>query len=314
MEIEFIGEKKVSIKKGQTILDASLRAGIPHFHACGGNGKCSTCRVLIQDGTENVTPLNKKELKLQKQLSIPAQVRLACQTMVIREPIKIERIIKDEIDASLYINQNVEQGRKSVEHQSLGEERQLVLFFLDIRDFTPFVEAYLPFDVMHVVRRLFGIFYNVITRHSGEIIETSGDEVYAVFGNKTSIKEASDAAIAAGFEIIEELDRFNKTYLSLYFMKEFEVGIGIHSGKVIVGRFSVGEYEKKTVMGLAVNIASRLQDSTKQLNNNFLASDELMTHSTAFSQSKKAELQLKGISNSFVVHLLGRPYNSSNLN
>ena len=64
MKIEFIGEKNVNIDNGQTILDASLKAGIPHFHACGGNGKCSTCRILIQEGIENLTPLNRVEVRL----------------------------------------------------------------------------------------------------------------------------------------------------------------------------------------------------------------------------------------------------------
>jgi adenylate cyclase len=45
--VEFVGEKIVEVAKGQSILDASLTAGIPHFHACGGNAKCSTCRVLV---------------------------------------------------------------------------------------------------------------------------------------------------------------------------------------------------------------------------------------------------------------------------
>ena len=310
MKIEFIGERNVDIVIGQTILDASLKAGIPHFHACGGKGNCSTCRVLIQEGIENLTPLNRAEVRLRKKTAMPPHVRLACQAMMTKSPVKVERIIKDEIDASLYIDFNLANARTSATYESLGEERHLVLFFLDIRDFTPFVEAHLPFDVIHVVRRLFDVFFNVIKRHHGEVIETSGDELYAVFGNNTSIKEASDAAIAAGLEIIEDLDHLNKTYLSVYFMKEFEVGIGIHSGKVIVGRFNLGDHNKKNVMGLAVNIASRLQDSTKHLNNNFVASAELMSHSSHSSLNDKTEINLKGISNSFVVYPLGRPYKS----
>ena len=84
----------------------------------------------------------------------------------------------------------------------------------------------------------------------------------------------------------------------------------IHSGKVIVGRFNLGDHNKTNVMGLAVNIASRLQNSTKHLNNNFVASAELMSHSKYSSSNNKAKLNLKGISNSFAVHLLGRPYQS----
>ena len=44
--IEFKGEKIIEIKEGQSILEASLQAGIPHYHECGGKAKCSTCRIL----------------------------------------------------------------------------------------------------------------------------------------------------------------------------------------------------------------------------------------------------------------------------
>jgi hypothetical protein len=64
---------------------------------------------------------------------------------------------KDEIDASLYIDFNLENARISATYESMGKERQLVLFFLDIRDFTPLSK--LPFDVIHVARRLFDIFF-----------------------------------------------------------------------------------------------------------------------------------------------------------
>ncbi|MEJ7914405.1 MAG: 2Fe-2S iron-sulfur cluster-binding protein, partial [Chitinophagaceae bacterium] len=55
-QVNFIGEKLVRIKEGQTILSAALDAGIPHFNACGGKAQCSTCRVMVAEGANNVTP------------------------------------------------------------------------------------------------------------------------------------------------------------------------------------------------------------------------------------------------------------------
>ena len=195
----------------------------------------------------------------------------------------------------------------------MGEEKYLVLFFLDIRDFTPFVETYLPFDVIYITRKLFDIFYRVITRHQGQIIETAGDELYAVFGRESSIKEAADSAISAGHDILDELDILNKAYFKIYLPKEFEVGIGIHSGKVIVGEFNLGRQLKTSVMGLAVNIASRIQDSTKDLNNSFVASDEVMRHSSFQGNSESREIHLKGVSTSYKLHLLGKHYQKNRL-
>jgi len=112
----------------------------------------------------------------------------------------------------------------------------VVLFFIDIRNFTPFVETNLPYDVIYITRRLFGIFYELISKHNGYVVETAGDELYAVFGLECPIREASDAAISAAYAILDELNVLNKAYAKAYLPKEFEVGIGIHSGKAIVWR------------------------------------------------------------------------------
>ena len=80
MQIEFVGEKSLPINTGQTILEASLDAGIPHFHACGGKGKCSTCRIMVLEGEENLSRPNKKEAKLRDAIKLATSIRLACQT------------------------------------------------------------------------------------------------------------------------------------------------------------------------------------------------------------------------------------------
>ena len=307
MQIEFVGEKIIEIAKDQTILEASLCAGIPHFHACGGKGKCTTCRIMVLEGEENLNMANKKESKLRDSINFPKSMRLACQTRIEKEPVKVERIIKDEAEISLYVKLD-ERSSKAVTLKPLGEEKNLVLFFLDIRDFTPFVETYLPFDVIYLTRKLFDIFYKAIIRFNGQIIETAGDEVYAIFGRESSIREAADAAISAGRAILDDLDNLNKEYLSVYFAKEFEIGIGIHSGKVIIGEFTMGSEVKTNVMGLAVNIASRIQNSTKELNNSLVVSEDVMRHSSFKEALEIREINLKGVTSAYKLHLLGRRY------
>jgi adenylate cyclase len=50
LTIELLGDGKLDIAAGQTILAASLAAGVPHYHTCGGKAQCSTCRILISVG------------------------------------------------------------------------------------------------------------------------------------------------------------------------------------------------------------------------------------------------------------------------
>lgn len=179
------------------------------------------------------------------------------------------------------------------------------MFFLDIRNFTPFVESYLPFDVIHVIRTVHTIFDLKIKEYNGTIIDTAGDGFYAVFGLSSSIQEACDYAIAAGHSISRELKRFNDTYLQPYFGAEFEIGIGVHCGEVIVGEVLVGQKSHLSVMGLAVNIASRLQESTKRLGNSFIASEQVVRNSTYAKKGKRRVIKLKGMKGTFGVYMIG---------
>jgi adenylate cyclase len=313
MQIEFIGERSISINESQTILDASLQAGLPHFHACGGKGKCTTCRIVILEGEENLSDPNKKESKLWDSMKMTAPIRLACQTRVMKEPVRVERIIRDGSDISQYIQLD-DKKLNAVKLKPLGEEKYLVLFFLDIRNFTPFVETYLPFDVIYLTRKLFDTFYRIIGQHKGKVIENAGDELYAVFGIESSIKEAADNAISTGHAILAELDKLNKEYLYEYFRKEFEVGIGIHAGKVIIGEFNLGGQLKTSVMGLAVNLASRIQNMTKELDNSFIASGDVLRHASFKVDSMPRKVNLKGVSGQHDVYLLGNQYKKLILN
>ena len=304
-QIELIGDRSIQIEEGQSILNASLAAGIPHFHACGGQAKCSTCRILIEKGDEFIIDFNEKEAALRKKIYFPKNVRLACQAYVTGSPVSLHRMIRDETDLALYIT-----GDNQNDWQNIGEEKELALFFLDIRQFTPFMEKYLAFDVLHVVRRLFDLFRMAIETYAGRIIETSGDGLYAAFGFETSIKTAAENAVAAGVSILNELEKFNAEYLIVHFRHSFEVGIGIHVGNTIIGNIGIGVNNNLTVMGLAVNIASRLQTATKELNNSFLVSDDAYVLLQSPPLSTKAEINLKGIKIPLVVHLVGKEYST----
>src|SRR5207302_7066278 len=112
---------------------------------------------------------------------------------------------------------------------------------------------------------------------------------------KMHISQAAEAAANAAFAILNELDDFNENYFKPYFNLHFNVGIGLHTGKVIVGNIGLGIHNNLTVMGLPVNIASRLQNATKQLNNSFIISDEAYKHLTnAPKNAQRQSVTLKG--------------------
>ncbi|MEO8721069.1 MAG: adenylate/guanylate cyclase domain-containing protein [Ginsengibacter sp.] len=307
-EVEFKGEKIININDGQTILEASLKAGIPHYHECGGNAKCSTCRILVLKGQEQLSAPNSKELKLKKLLGFNDSIRLACQTTITGDSVVVRRLIRDHTDVSIYSSL----VKKDETFLEVGEEKDLALFFLDIRNFTPFMQQNLPFDVIHMIRRLFQIFKTNIETHHGKIIETAGDGFYAVFGIDCPLKEGVNNALIAGEHLLVDLNDFNETYAKKYFNHCFEVGIGLHAGTVIVGNIGLGISNNLTAMGLPVNIASRLQAATKELNNSFVVSDYAYSFSQDTTKSPRtADIYLRGLSGICKVFLLGDSYNST---
>ncbi|HEX2532498.1 MAG TPA: adenylate/guanylate cyclase domain-containing protein [Chitinophagaceae bacterium] len=303
--IEFIGDRSVRVHPGQSILDAALRAGIPHYHACGGQGQCTTCRVLVRQGAELLAPHTEAEKELLKHAPRGQHsVRLACQAKVLGDGVRLHRIIRDEADRDMYVD-------AGGVNESMGMDRELALFFLDIRDFTPFMQRFLPFDVIHIMRRLFTLFRSCIERSGGRVIETAGDGLYAAFGWETDLFTAVPSALEAALAIETGLDALNDSYMEPHFRHRFETGIGIHCGHVIMGNVGLGINNNLTVMGLPVNIASRLQTATKEAGNSILLSAEAARYlERPPGDALRVNLHLKGIGEAVPAYRMGRTYPS----
>lgn len=303
-KVDLINERPLTVQKEQTILDASLDAGIPHYHVCGGRARCSTCRVLVKDGTEFLSPRNEAELTLAKKMGFPRGVRLACQTQVSGGPVRLHRLVRDQIDLELFVGPGGDEATRS-----LGEERKLALFFLDIRNFTPFAESHLPYDVIHILNRFFTLVRKAVEQNKGRTIEVAGDSLYAVFGMDNGLPEAVRSAVGAGQSILDQIEALNDSYVEVYFGHRMAVGIGLHVGRVIVGHVGIGVDGALSVIGYPVNVAARLQAATRQMNNSFLVSEAAFRLLAEPPENvTSAEIDLKGVKKPVRVFLLGRPY------
>lgn len=87
-----INNEEVEVEQGCSVLAASMKAGIRHMHLCGGRGVCSTCRVRIIDGSENLSKMEAYEkISLRGHFSFADDVRLACQAKVIG-PVEVKTL------------------------------------------------------------------------------------------------------------------------------------------------------------------------------------------------------------------------------
>ena len=264
--VEFDREKTVEVDDPDlTLLEIAREAGIPHASACGGNGRCSTCRVMILEHPEHLDPRNAVETRLARAKGFEDNIRLACQTTITGD-VKLRRLVIDEEDLQL-----AQDGTP----QTTGKDRQLAILFSDIRNFTPFAESHLPYDVIHILGRYFRKVGEPVIRHGGYIDKYMGDGIMAIFGlERATAAEACLDAVAAGLGMQESLHELN-AYISKQFDTTFRMGIGVHVGSVIIGEMGHPQKMQFTAIGDTVNIASRIESATKQLGVGLLVSAEV---------------------------------------
>ncbi len=285
--------KQVRAADEETLLQVSLGAAIPHAHACGGNARCSTCRVLIVEGLGHCSPPNEKEQMMAARLHFGPSIRLACQTRVTGD-VEVRRLVLDEEDLAL--TQQLTGGPSSV-----GEERTLAILFADIRGFTSFAETLPPYDVVHVLNRYFHQVGQVITHLGGHINNYIGDGIMALFGIDDG-RDAPLTAVKAGLGMLEAVGRL-RPYLENVYMKSFRIGIGVHVGEVVIGSVGHGQTKRLTAIGDAVNFASRIESANKEAGTSFLISEEIFNEVKGrVLTGKRVEVQVAGKSGSYTLY------------
>ena len=281
--------KKIEISQDETILTASLRKEIPHLSACGGVGKCSTCRINIISGLENCSERTEYENKLAKRLDLPKTIRLACQTKVSGK-VKYRRLLLDKRDLTL--NSQLTAKKSG----SVGTVRNLTIMFCDIKGFTPFSESLSAYDVIFILNRYFSIMREIILKNGGEINNYIGDAIMAIFGLKESRQQIL-RSVNTGLQMLEAMDEF-KIYLKEAYDRIFDIRIGIHNGEVIVGSIGSGDDKKLTVIGDVVNIASRIESTNKDAGTRLLISENAYNQVKDYLEiDNHLRLKLRGTSN-----------------
>ncbi|UCF96047.1 MAG: adenylate/guanylate cyclase domain-containing protein [Spirochaetaceae bacterium] len=142
---------------------------------------------------------------------------------------------------------------QSIRDQDKGAKREMTLFFSDIRSFTSFSEQKQPQEVVDSLNRILNFQTQVIQKNGGDVDKYVGDEIVAIFSGEYKEEHACLTALEIQNEIMHNQDQY----------KALTVGVGINTGEVILGMIGSEKRADFTVIGDAVNIASRLCDSAK---------------------------------------------------
>tara|TARA_Y100001960_G_scaffold189617_1_gene198745 strand:+ start:144 stop:1859 length:1716 start_codon:yes stop_codon:yes gene_type:complete len=244
--------QKTSIVKGMSILEASRAANIPHASVCGGRGRCSTCRVKIDFYDGELPRQNEDETRVLQRVGAPAGVRLACQLrpqadMQITPLLPPTATRKDALNRANYL---------------IGEERDIVIMFADLRAFTRLSEDRLPYDIVFILNQYFHLMGKAIEDTGGRVDKFIGDGIMALFGIESGPTQGCREALRAAEKMDRALSELNQT-LRHQITEPLSMGMGIHSGTAIIGEMGYGKDMSLTAIGDTVNIAAKLENATR---------------------------------------------------
>ena len=252
--------KRCESPNNVTLLEVAKRNNIPHVAACGGEGKCTTCRLLILEGIEHCSEETDKEKELIEKAHTTKGFRLACQTSISGD-ITARRLVLDSDDI------------KDMSFDRQGKSKKIAILFSDIRGFTPFSEKLTPYDVVFILNRYFKRMVQVVENNNGRVDNYIGDGMVAIFGIDNQ-KDPAEYAVKSALEMCEEMDDM-RPYLKTMYGKDFDIGVGVHWGNAVVGDIGAGESKRLTAIGDAMNFASRVESANKQFKSRVLISDDV---------------------------------------
>jgi adenylate cyclase len=163
-----------------------------------------------------------------------------------------------------YVDRDVAEHILS-EEGAEGQEVEVTLMFLDVRDFTGFAERAAPREVVSTLNRLFESAVPIVRRHGGHVDKFIGDGFLAVFGAPRPASDHADQALAAALEIARVVDGMEDQRL--------QIGIGLNTGSVVAGSIGGAGRLEFSVIGDAVNVAARVEAATRETGDVILLSE-----------------------------------------
>lgn len=261
--VTYVDGPTVRSLEGPTLLEISRANRVPHVSVCGGRGRCSTCRVLVVAGEDRLSAPGPQEAAALRAIGAPGNVRLACQARPGGD-VALVRILDPRRESADQHLANTDVA---------GIEREVAILFIDIRGFTPLAERKLPFDVVFILNHFFEAAGREIEAAGGWIGGYAGDGLLALFTHPDGIGPACRAAFTAAGTVDRAVTDLNRR-LAAELPAALRMAMGLHAGPLVLGRLGYGESRGMSVIGPAVNLASRLESLAKAADVQLVASAE----------------------------------------
>jgi adenylate cyclase len=170
-----------------------------------------------------------------------------------------------------------------------GVEVEVTVLFCDVRGYTEFASQATPQEVVAALNRLFETIVPIIADHGGHIDKFEGDGLLAVFGAPEPFADHADRAVRAACEIATAVNHEGRG-------GELRIGVGVNSGRVIAGAIGGGGRLNFSVIGDVVNVASRVQEHTRETGDDILITSETWKAvSHRFEVESRGKVELRGV-------------------
>jgi adenylate cyclase len=156
---------------------------------------------------------------------------------------------------------------------SAGQKVELTVLFSDIRGFTTMSETTPPEKIVEMLNVHFSVMADIILKHNGTIDKYIGDAIMAFWGAPVRTADHAEKAILAAQEMVAAVKEVNAVLKEKGFEHEVKIGIGVNTGIATIGEIGSEKKKNYTIVGDAVNLASRLESITKEYKSTLIFSE-----------------------------------------
>ena len=227
---------------------------------------------------------------------------MTCMTLIalqqfylnFRTQYKLRQQIKKQFEHYLDPRQ-VKQLQDNPESLKLGGEKKYCTFlFTDVRGFTSLSERLEPEEVTEIMNKTLTIQANAVKKYGGMVDKYIGDAMMAIFNAPVDIDMHEDRAILTAIEIKRQMLNANLG---------IEIGIGINTGYAVVGNMGSDTRFDYTAIGDAVNLAARLESSTKEVGEDIVIGYETIKNTNIYVEKLKS-IKVKGKSKDIKIYTI----------
>jgi adenylate cyclase len=199
----------------------------------------------------------------------PAKVNGA---LVVMEDISDEMEVKNLMYK--YMTPEVAEALLASGNTGLGGQRkQVSVLFSDIRSYTTLTEKLEPEEVVTMLNEYFEEMVDAVFKYGGTLDKYIGDALMAVFGSPAPLDDHEWCALQTAIAMRQRLEEFNARRVEDGKMP-IAIGMGIHSDKVVSGNIGSSKRMELTSIGDGVNLASRLEGTSKQYGTDLVISEQ----------------------------------------